>query len=374
MKKKFLVFGGTAVAAVAAFMMLGEPPVPPGSVGPTASQTQSALSVTVAPAETGHWSNDITASGWITAWQEAVISAELSGEMITAINADVGDTVSRGDVLVELSSASTENTVKQLEAALEVALATLDQATADADRARRLSENGSGSLSQQQVTEYLASERKAQADVTAAQAQLDAAQLDLEHTRIVAVSSGRITSRDAMLGDVVSQGQELFRMIRDNRIEWHAEVPLSQVFALKQGTGVTIETPVGNVTGHVRRIAPTASDTSGRVTVYVALDPMVDAPDPMVGIMISGKFHIGETDAVYVPSTAVVLQDGFSYVFVLDPEDETKVARVRVETGRRSGDDVEIIGEFSSNYKVVQSGGAFLTDGATVTVIEGTDE
>jgi RND family efflux transporter MFP subunit len=166
----------------------------------------------------------------------------------------------------------------------------------------------------------------------------------------------------------VSEGEELFRLIRDNRIEWQAEVPLRQTFGLKVGTPARIPTPIGDVTGKIRRIAPSASDTNGRVKVYVDIDQLPGDIEPKIGVMISGRFQTGEDSALHVPSSAVVLQDGFAYVFVL--EDGDTVRRQRVETGRRQDNRVEITSDLKSDAQVVQSGGAFLTDGSRVRVTD----
>ncbi|SPF81707.1 efflux RND transporter periplasmic adaptor subunit [Pseudoprimorskyibacter insulae] len=372
MTKKSLLIGGAIVAVVAVVGwvgMSGKAPEP--APQPTEAAAQSAPTVTVETPVRSMWEQTVPATGWISAWQESVISAEVAGQTITAINADVGDMVKKGDLLVELSRETIQNQISQRRAALDAAQAQLDQASADADRARRLNDANSVALSQQQTTEYLVAERKAQAEVASAQAQLDSAELDLKRTHIHALTDGRITQRSALLGDVVTQGAELFRLIRDNRIEWHAEVPLMQAFGIREGTPVTIPTPIGEVTGKVRRVSPTASDTNGRITVFVALDPIENAPDPMVGIMISGSFHVGASEALHVPASAVVLQDGFSYVFVLNPDDPTHVLRERVETGRQIDDRIEIIGAIDDTAQIVQAGGSFLTEGSAVTVVSG---
>jgi multidrug efflux pump subunit AcrA (membrane-fusion protein) len=70
-----------------------------------------------------------------------------------------------------------------------------------------------------------------------------------------------------------------------------------------------------------------------------------------------------------VPQTAIVLRDGFNYVFTVDGD--KIVHRLRVETGRRSGDDVEIQSGLTPDALVVQEGGAFLSDGVSVNVVGG---
>lgn len=372
-KYKILLGGAAALAVVgvAAFVLPS-----PGAEGPAvdmadAPESVAALTVSVATPQTGIWPIEVQANGWLAAWQEVVISAQVGGQMIETVNADVGDTVAKGDLLSRLSRGSLENDILQLEASLESARASLELAAADADRARKLS--GGSAISQQQAAEYLSTERKAKADVASAEAQLASAQLDLGHTDVTAVTGGIISSRTAAVGDVVTAGQELFRLVRDGRVEWQAEVPLKQLRNIEVGTPVSVPTPLGDISGEVRRIAPTVSESNGRVIVYVALTPPDEMVQPKTGVMITGVFKIGESEALSVPVSALVMQDGFSYVFALEEGDSTKVSRVRVETGRRQDDRVEIVSGLSNDAQIVQSGGAFLSDGSAVRVVSASD-
>ena len=371
-KTRTFVIGGVLAAAVVGIGAAvglptpGTAPVDESAITAPEKAAAAALTVAVESPEVATWPVEVQASGWLAAWREAVISAEVGGQRIEEVSVDVGDTVTKGDVLATLSRATLENDIRQLEATLDSAEAGLEQATADADRARRL--EGGGSISQQQISEYLIAERQAKADVASAEAALSSAKLDLDRTEIVAVSDGIISDASAAIGDVVTEGEELFRLIRDGRIEWQAEVPLVRMRNVKVGTPARLPTPIGDISGTVRQIAPSASETNGRIVVYVALDPPEDAPEPKTGIMVSGVLETGKSEAVSVPSSAVVLQDGFSYVFTLNEGDPATVTRRRVETGRRQDDRVEITGDFPTDVQVVRSGGAFLSDGSTVRV------
>jgi RND family efflux transporter MFP subunit len=371
MRKRNLVVAAFVFAVVggAAFWMFkatgsGTAPKAADS-GPAAA----ALTVETTVPVVEIWPVEVQASGWLAPWAEAVIASELGGERITAVNVEVGDAVKAGDVMAELSRASVENRIAELEATLESARAGLETATEDADRARQLS--GGGSISRQEIASYLAVERQAQASVTVAEAQLATQQLSLANTSIVAASDGVVSEVSAALGQVVSQGQELFRLIRDSRIEWQAEVPLFQLRGITAGTRVSIPSPIGNIGGVVRRVSPEASQTNGRVLVYVDPEPPEGVPMPKTGILVSGSFIVDETRAVTLPSTAITLQDGFAYVFVIEAGETTTVLRQRVETGRRRGDRVEILGDLPVDASVVLSGGAFLSDGSVVRVVEG---
>lgn len=326
----------------------------------------AALTVNVAKPEVLVWPVRIPASGRLAAWHEATLAAEVSGMKIIEVNAEVGSTVKKGDLLVKFAAESAQAALEQQQAAVEKAEADLDQATADADRARGLTD--SGALSKQQTTEYLITERKAKATLFSEKAALEAAQLTLNQTKVYAVDDGVISSRTASLGDVVTAGEELFKLIRQNRIEWKAELPIKRLFDVKEGTRALIPTPIGDVHGEVRLVAPTASTDNGRVIVYVSLHPEADMPQPKTGMLVSGYFELDQTDALTVPAAAVTLKDGFSYVFVLNPNDQTSVMRKRVEIGRRQDDRVEIMSGVEKTDQVVMSGGAFLADGSTVRV------
>ena len=331
----------------------------------------AALTVSVVKPEILLWPVTIPASGRLAAWHEAIIAAEVGGMKIIDINADVGTSVKKGDLLVQFAPETAQAELEQQQAAVEKAEATLEQAVADADRARGLT--GSGALSKQQTTEYLITERKVKAELFSAQAALASVQLTLDRTRIYAVDDGVISERLASLGKVVTLGDVLFKLIRQNRVEWQAELPLKRLVDVKKGTKAIIPTPVGDIQGKVRLVSPTTSTDNGRVTVYVALNPEAGMPQPKTGILTSGYFVFDRTDAVTVPATAITLRDGFTYIFILDDADQPTVTRKRVQIGRRQNDRVELVSGIDKNDRVVTSGGAFLADGAVVRVSKGAE-
>ncbi len=332
----------------------------------------AALTVELVRPERLLWPVTLETNGRLKPWHEAVIASEISGQRIESVEVDVGAAVRKGDLLARLSTETLENAVLQEEAAVMSAEATLEEAKADADRARSLAGGQSGALSDQQATEYYVAERKAEAELASAQAALASARLDLARSQILAPDDGVISARSAALGAVVSGGSELFRLIRQNRIEWQAEVPLRFLRQITVGTKVAIPTPIGtDVPGEVRQIAPDASETTGRVIVYVALTPPEGLPMPRTGMMVTGRFDLGRTEALTVPATASSIRDGFTYVFVLDPGSQpAKVTRKRVEIGRRQGERVEILSGLTGDEQVVKAGGAFLNDGSLVRVVE----
>ena len=115
----------------------------------------------------------------------------------------------------------------QGKAAVAEAEANLAAAAADARRARDLQSNGA--LSAQQITQYLTAEKTAQARLDVQKAAVNALQIRLGQTQVKAPDDGVISARSAAVGAVTPAGQELFRLIRQGRLEWRAEVAAADI-------------------------------------------------------------------------------------------------------------------------------------------------
>ncbi|EJC82997.1 RND family efflux transporter, MFP subunit [Rhizobium leguminosarum bv. trifolii WSM2297] len=348
--------GIVAAALVAAALLLPHP----NAMADQAAAPALTVSL-VAPAQRD-WPETVPASGWLKPWQEAIIASETSGLRITEILADVGSVVKKGQPLVNLSRDSVLADLRKQEAAVVTAKAKLVKAKADGDRARQL--QPSGALSDEKITEYLADEQTAIASVDSEQAALDSEKIKLDQTTITAVDDGLITSRSAELGAVVSSGTELFRLVRQQRVEWQAEVSARYLPRITEGLTVKIDGPDGQpVQGKVRLVAPSVDTSTSRAIVYVALPTDVR---PRVGLYVTGAIELRTTAALTVPETAIVFRDGINYVFTAGKDNRVK--RVRVEAGRRNNGEVEIVSGIDPSAKVVTSGGAFLSDNDLVKI------
>jgi len=173
-----------------------------------------------------------------------------------------------------------------------------------------------------------------------------------------------ISSRSATLGTVVQVGTELFRLVRQNRIEWRAEVMADQASHIKSGQKTRVQLTSGEIIeGTVRVTAPTFDTNTRKTLVYVDLPADTSA---RAGMFARGDILVGATEALTLPQSAVVLRDGFSYVFEIGRDQ--RVMQRKIVTGRRANDRVEIVDGIANNANVVASGGAFLNDGDTVRV------
>lgn len=323
-----------------------------------------ALSVTTARPATTSLPINLTANGSIAAWQEAVIGSESNGLRLAEVRVNVGDVVKKGQVLAVFSDETVRAEIEGARAALLEAQANAQEAKANADRARAL--ESSGALSAQQVTQYVTGERTAAARVQSAQATLTQQQLRLKYTKVIAPDSGVISARSATVGAVVGVGTELFRLIRQGRLEWRAEVVAQDLGRVKPGAKAVVRAASGaEIAGKVRTVAPSVDPQTRIALVYVDLPPALSNDTPLkAGMFASGRFELGASNALTVPQQAVAVRDGFSYVFRLNAD--SRVSQVKVALGRRLGERVEVLNGVNADTPIVVQGAGFLNDGDLV--------
>ena len=328
-----------------------------------ATTGKPSLTVTTIPPAFAELPMQLSATGNIEAWQEALIGSEVNGLRLTEVKVNVGEMVRRGQVLATFSNVTIKAEVAQALAAVAEAEAMLVQAKANADRSRKI--QAPGVISAQQISEYLTAEQAAVARLESAKAHLLNQKIRLEQTQLLAPDDGRISSRTATVGAVVAVGQELFRLILANRLEWRAEVTAAELPSLVTGQNVTITAPGGlQATGVVRMVAPTVDPKTRMALVYVDVPPDQGLKP---GMFARGSFELGRTAGMILPQSAVVQREGFSYVYRVGAD--SKVSQVKVELGRRLQDQVEITHGLEPQAQVAATGAAFLADGDTVRVV-----
>ncbi len=324
-----------------------------------------ALTVNVTQAQTSALPLRIGANGNVAAWQEASVGTEANGLRLAEVRVNVGDIVKRGQVLATFAPDTLNADVAQIRAAVAEAEATLAEASANAQRARGL--QATGALSEAVINQYLTAERTAKARLDAQRALALTQQLRLKQTQVLAPDFGVISARSATVGAVLPAGQELFRLIRQSRLEWRAEVAAADLAAIK--TGQTVMVSAGNgpaIQGTVRIVAPTVDPLTRNGIVYVDLPNVAGAA--RAGMFARGEFEIGSGSGLTLPQSAVLLRDGFSYV--LRVGSDSKLTQTKVGVGRRVGDRIEVTRGIDAGMRVVTAGGGFLADGDTVRVVE----
>jgi HlyD family secretion protein len=309
------------------------------------------LTVTAAQMQPVELARTITMNGSIFAWQEVIIASEVGGYRVAEVNVDVGDHVKRGQVLVELSTALLAADVATKQAIVRQREAELLNSEAALTRGQSLS--NMNVLSQADLDRLSSAALVARAGVESARADLEASSVRLRFTNVTAPDDGVITARTVTVGQIAQAGGEMLRLLRNNRIEWRGEVPESRLGELAPGQPVIVTTADGKtVNGTIRVVAPTIATVNRTGLVYADLPPN-DQLRP--GMFARGEVEIGRSPAFTVPLQSVVSSDGYSYVFVMKPDNT--VERRRVEVGAVRAAEI-----------IVGRGAGFLKDGDLVNV------
>ncbi|MNM33063.1 Multidrug resistance protein MdtA precursor [compost metagenome] len=360
--KRHLVylFAGVACLSVGATALLI---TTRGTAQPTSSPAAPpALTVNSIFAVAQQWPQTLNAVGTITAWQEVVIGAEIGGQRLSRLLVDIGDQVKQGQLLAQLSPGTLEADLNAGRAALQEAEVNAAEMGRAADRARTL--QGTEVLSAQAIDQALAAGDAAQARLAAARARVQGDTLRLAYTQVRAPDDGVISARLAVEGALVQEGAEIMRLQRQGRLEWRAELPGPELARVAPSQTVVIK-PGGTqaIEGRVRMISPQVDPQSRTGIVYVDLQP---AAAVRAGLFARGELLLDQHTVLTLPETAVLLRDGFSYVFRIEGD---KVRQQKVTLGVRRGDRVEIREGLAADTAVVESGVGFLADGVMVRVV-----
>ncbi len=363
-----LLIGATLLGLWWLSTLIGSEKTVPETPAEAASNhvSKPALTVNTVKPVRAMLNQNVAANGSIAAWQEAIIGAETSGLALKEVLVNVGDHVKRGQVLARFNDSTIQADLAQATANVAETKAAALEAAGNASRARSIQDTGA--ISKQQVEQLLSLEATTQARLQAMQAAIQTQQVRLKQTVLTAPDSGIISTRSATVGAVASSGQELFRLIRQGRLEWRAELTSSDVSKIKPGMTANFTLPDGtNLIGKVRTTSPIVDSQTRNAIVFV--DFANSANQAKVGMYARGRFVIGAKEALVLPATAVVMKDGFAYVMQVDAQ--KKVRQIKVQTGNREEGNVEIIGlDEHENSQFVATGGAFLADGDSVNVVQ----
>lgn len=363
-RRHTLVLAALALVAAAAASTLAF-----GGRGPDAAPTPAvdaplpatALTVDVVTPRQVTLTRTLVASGSLSARDELVIGSDASGVRLLDVKVDVGAAVQRGQLLARGDDTQLLAQIAQQDAQVRQARAERAQADANLERAERIQDSGVYSTEALQTRRTSAEAAAARLDLALAQHR--ELEVHLTHTRVHAPADGVIARLSATVGAVMQPGAELFRLIRDDEIEWRAELPDHALAGIQPGARVHVR--LGDqrrLEGQVRLVAPTVDSRTRNGLVYVSLprDTALKA-----GSLVQGEIEVGSAALWTVPEAVLVSRDGQAHVYVVA---EHGVARLtRVQTGLRQRGLVEVTG-LAPGAQVVATGAGFVKDGERVRV------
>ncbi len=355
-------------------------------VAPAAPAAQNLPAITVSEVPFRRMSDRVITSGLVAAVEEVQVAPLIEGQPLEALNVDVGDMVTKDQVLAVLSKttlqlqeaeafaslASARAGIAQGEAQLVEAEATQAEARRVADRTAKLRQQGTAPQAREdnanaaatsaaaRVTVAIQGLEAARAQLALAEARLDNIRLQLNRTEVKAPVAGKVIARNAKIGAVATAaGEPMFVIVRDGELELRADVAEAEVLRLLPGQPARLRA-VGmaeELTGKVRLVEPTISPESRMGRARIEID---DEAGLRAGMFIEAEIVLAEREGLAVPLSAIgTSADGLSVLRVVDG----LVERVAIRTGIRDGAYVEILEGLSAGDQVVTKAGAFVRAG-----------
>lgn len=366
------------------------------------AEAPPAREVRVVPAAERTLPLAVTATGTLAAEDQVTLSAKVPGR-VERIDVDLGSRVRRGQPIAQLDQTDFKLRVEQAEAALQQARARLGlspagqeetvepektaivrQARAVLDEARLTRDRSVKLLEQQliaraqldtaeanlQVAEgryqdALEEVRNRQAVLAQRRSELQLARQQLTDTVVLAPVDGAVSQRQVSRGEFLAAGAAMATLVRIHPLRLRVAVPEREAMSVRTGqlVRVTIDGDPAVHTGRVVRLAPIVQELNRTLAVEA------EVPNER-GVLRAGAFARAEivTDAaqpiVTVPTSALVVFAGVEKVLVVRGG---KTAEVRVQTGRRLGEEVEVVEGLKQGEAVVDKPGG-LTGGQAVSV------
>lgn len=359
--------------------------------------------VRVATAEEGRLARTVDVSGTLAADEQAELSFKVAGRL-QQMNVDIGTPVRRGQAIARLVPTDSELRVRQAETALQQArsqlglpaqggdervvpeetalvkgaAATLKQAQLTRDRMARLfneqlipqsdfdAAEAALGVAEGRYQEAIETARTRQGLLAQRKSELAISRQQLADTVLTAPFDGVIQERTASVGDYMAPGTQAVVIVRVHPLRLRLSVPE------REAPGVTIGLPVklsvegdpSTYTGRVARISPAITEDNRTLL----LEAEVPNPDGRLrpGSFAKAEIVVQASDpAVLVPASSIVTFAGIEKVIGVEAG---KAVEKRVRTGRRSGDQVEIVEGVKAGEPVVLQPGNIVT-GETLKVV-----
>lgn len=251
----------------------------------------------------GSVTNGPAISGSLDAELNATIRAQISGSII-ATNADVGQTVKKGQLLGRIDASGLQDAYLSAKSAVSSAEANSAVATRNLQRSQTLLQ--AGAIAQRDLETAQTQAAAAQAALQDAKSRLATAQKNFDNTRIVAPFDGIVSQKSVSPGDVVQPGGALFTVVDPSTMRLVAAVPSDQLSMLRIGTDVAF-TVTGYADqafhGKVKLISPSADPTTRQVQIIVSIPNR--SHSLVTGLYADGRISSQTQEGIVVPMSAV---------------------------------------------------------------------
>lgn len=343
---------------------------------PACGNNNDLINVKTSTATTGQLEINFPVAGALLPVQASDLTASFSGK-VTDIFVSVGDTVKQGQILAKLDDTS-------LNAQYQLSVSNYQQLVRNQSQAEINLKSASDTLARTKVLYGEGAVAKVQLDsdqkaynlaksqidsssIFAAKASMDSISKQLSNAEIKSPFAGVVLNENASIGENASMGSTLFSVGDMSLLKLTGTVSQEALPYIKSGQSVNLFIdiyPDRTFNGSIHNIGAMSVTTGTYFPIEIRLantDNLVAGLSAHAEILVQGASHI------LVPQTAVVENQGKSYLFIIENGIAKKQA---VVTGLRNNDDIEILKGLSGQETVAITNANNLFDAMAVKIVK----
>jgi RND family efflux transporter MFP subunit len=299
------------------------------------------------------------APGSVVSMSDSQIAAATPGPVLWV--AEVGAVVAKGEIIARIDPADAAASRDEARADVGRLAARADQLSKLVERYEALGEDGGES--EAAIDELRANRDAARHDLARARVSLRRAETALERTEVKAPFAGRIVARQTDVGEFVSPGAPIVRLVNTEELEVAARASDALLASVAPGDVIAVRNGDQTIEAAVRAVVPVGDEQTRTLEVRLGLPKT----DWRVGAAVEVRLpRTAKKRVLAVHRDALILRADRVSVFVVGDEDAAR--QVDVEIGAADGDLIEVIGDIKAGERVVIRGGERLRDGQKVLV------
>ena len=304
----------------------------------------------------------VTSTGALAADDTVVLGVKVPGRLVEQA-VDLGTRVRKGQMIARIEQTDYKLRVEQAEAALQQARAVLDEARLARERSAKLLEQNLIARAQDDTAEAnlgvaegryhdaLEEVRNRQATLTQRRSELELARQQLIDTVLVSPFDGAVSAKQAAVGEYLAAGAPVATLVRMHPLRLRLPVPEREAVGVRVGQVVrlTVEGDTAVYQGRVVRLSPIVQEQNRTLLVEA------EVPNANAALRPGAFAHAdivtdGSQPVIRVPAASLVTFAGVEKVLVVR---QGKIVEVRVQTGRRANDRIEIVAGLKPGEQVV---------------------
>lgn len=311
---------------------------------------------------------EVRLNGTATALRSSRLSAAVSG-LVETVNVETGSRVSQGDLLIGLDDEQAGYELAAARAEAEEAEARLGEAQRRLEEARSV---GAGrNIAATEVRARESEAAQARAALARLRAERDRMASNLRRYRIEAPFDGVVSQRESELGEWVSPGDELLRLVDTDNLRLDFQVPQEYYRRITDSAELRVHNDNGGVVVPIDALVP-VSDAQSRTFLLRALGS--DEVRVLPGMAVTATLRVASGErGLTVPRDAINrYPEGRTTVWIASSEGNEvyTVSEKRVSTGGTFQGRIEIVSGLSGGEHVVVRGNESLNDGMEVQLAE----